>query len=113
MVTRWNIKEHYVAGEFAGYVVVTGDKYEDVICCGIGADQRNDAVLIASAPALKAECDRLREALQEIKHVPCRKEGGMYDSDGDWYVNECSSCRRMHDIAREALKGGWDVEKDS
>lgn len=53
----------------------------------------------------RAERDRLREALQEIKHVPCRKEGGMYDSDGDWYVNECSSCRRMHDIAREALKG--------
>lgn len=54
---------------------------------------------------LEAERDRLRKALQEIKHVPCRKEGGMYDSDGDWYVNECSSCRRMHDIAREALKG--------
>lgn len=57
---------------------------------------------------LEAECDRLREALQEIKHVPCRKEGGMYDSDGDWYVNECSSCRRMHDIAREALKGAGE-----
>lgn len=57
---------------------------------------------------LEAERDRLREALQEIKHVPCRKEGGMYDSDGDWYVNECSSCRRMHDIAREALKGAGE-----
>ena len=57
---------------------------------------------------LEAELDRLRKALQEIKHVPCRKEGGMYDSDGDWYVNECSSCRRMHDIAREALKGAGE-----
>lgn len=57
---------------------------------------------------LEAERDRLREALQEIKHVPCRKEGGMYDSDGDWYVNECGSCRRMHDIAREALKGAGE-----
>ena len=54
---------------------------------------------------LEKERDRLREALEETRHVPCRKEGGMYDSDGDWYVNECSSCRKMHDIAREALKG--------
>lgn len=107
-VKQWKIKEHYVAGEFAGYVVVTDDKHEDVVCHGIGVDYRDDAVLIASAPTLEAERDRLRKALQEIKHVPCRKEGGMYDSDGDWYVNECSSCRRMHDIAREALKGAGE-----
>ena len=65
-VKRWKIKEHYVAGEFAGYVVVTDDKYEDVVCCGIGVDYRDDAVLIASAPELEAERDRLREALKEI-----------------------------------------------
>ena len=70
--------------------------------------------VIEKAPKLRemkgaeAECNRFREALQEIKHVPRRAEGGMYDSDGDWYVNECSSCRRMHDIAREALKGAGE-----
>lgn len=47
-VKRWKIKEHYVAGEFAGYVVVTDDKYEDVVCHGIGVDYRPTAVLIAS-----------------------------------------------------------------
>lgn len=65
-VKRWKIKEHYVAGEFAGYVVVTDDKYEDVVCHSIGVDYRDDAVLIASAPELKAECDQLREALKEV-----------------------------------------------
>ena len=65
-VKRWKIKEHYVAGEFAGYVVVTDDKYEDVVCHGIGVDYRPTAVLIASAPELEAERDRLREALKEI-----------------------------------------------
>lgn len=65
-VKRWRIKEHYVAGEFAGYVVVTDDKYEDVVCHGIGADCRDDAVLIASAPELKAECDRLRKVVEKL-----------------------------------------------
>lgn len=59
-VKRWKIKEHYVAGEFAGYVVVTDDKYEDVVCHGIGVDYRPTAVLIASAPELKAERARPR-----------------------------------------------------
>ena len=65
-VKRWKIKEHYVAGEFAGYVIVTDDKHADVVCHGIGVDYRDDAVLIASAPALEAERDRLREALNLI-----------------------------------------------
>lgn len=65
-VKRWKIKAHYVAGEFAGYVVVTDDKYEDVVCHGIGVDYRDDAVLIASAPELKAERDRLRKVLEAI-----------------------------------------------
>lgn len=65
-VKRWKIKEHYVAGEFAGYVVVTDDKYEDVVCSGLGVDQRDDAVLIASAPELKAERNQLREVLESI-----------------------------------------------
>lgn len=65
-VKRWKIKEHYVAGEFAGYVVVTDDKYEDVVCHGIGVDYRPTAVLIASAPELKAERDRLRAIKRPI-----------------------------------------------
>ena len=47
-------------------MVVTDDKYEDVVCRDIGVDYRDDAVLIASAPELKAERDRLREALQGL-----------------------------------------------
>ena len=58
-----------------------------------------------SEAKMTAECVRLRKALEEIKHVQRRKDGGMYDSDGDWYANECSSCRRMHEIAEKALKG--------
>lgn len=99
MVTRWNIKEHYVAGEFAGYVVVTDDKYEDVVCCGIGADQRDDAVLIASAPALKAECDRLREALERVVKLLDRP---MLKDDMCLYMNKAIR------VAREALKGARD-----
>ena len=101
-VKRWKIKEHYVAGEFAGYVVVTDDKYEDVVCRGIGVDYRDDAVLIASAPALKAECSRLREALNLI------------GTKADFCADECeygpdaTSFRLIADDAKRALKGEGD-----
>ena len=99
MATRWNIKEHYVAGEFAGYVVVTNDKYEDVVCCGIGADQRDDAVLIASAPELKAERDRLQEAMEEIAQwdMFARSQKGLI-----------AIIEVLIDTARKALKGAGE-----
>ena len=57
---------------------------------------------------LEAERDRLREALREIKHVPRGKDGGIYDSDGDWHENECSSCLRMQLIAETTLIGAGE-----
>lgn len=96
---KWKIKEHYVAGEFAGYVVVTDDKYEDVVCCGIGVDYRDDAVLIASAPELKAERDRLREALERVVKLLDRP---MLKDDMCLYMD--SAIR----VAREAVKGAGE-----
>lgn len=99
---KWKIKEHYVAGEFAGYVVVTDDKYEDVVCCGIGVDYRDDAVLIASAPELKAECDRLQKALNLI------------GTKADFCADECeygpdaTSFRSIADDAKRALEGAGE-----
>lgn len=84
-VKRWKIKAHYVAVEFAGYVVVTDDKYEDVVCHGIGVDYRDDAVLIASAPELKAERDRLQEALKKIVAL----------STPDRVCNNCKHCQEL------------------
>lgn len=128
-VKRWTIKEHYVAGEFAGYMVVTDDKYEDVVCHGLGVDQRDDAVLIASAPELKAECDQLRRALKKIVMLSavdqvcnnCRHCQKLRHMDWcAWYCNavddsSTQGCRKfemagfrnsdVHTIAREALKG--------
>ena len=98
-VKRWKIKEHYVAGEFAGYVVVTDDKYEDVVCHGIGVDQRDDAVLIASAPELKAECAQLRKALERVVKLLDRP---MLKGDMCLYINNAIR------VAREALKGAGD-----
>lgn len=96
-VKRWTIKEHYVAGEFAGYVVTTDDKYEDIVCEGIGADDRQTAVLIASAPELEAECVRLRKALNLI------------GTKAEFCSNECeygpdaTSFRSIADDAKRAL----------
>lgn len=106
-VKRWKIKAHYVAGEFAGYVVVTDDKYEDVVCRGIGVDYRDDAVLIASAPELKAERDRLREALKEIAKFA--------DSEYEKRIPapSCVEFSTVKRYAEKALKGAGDVEKNS
>lgn len=95
-VKRWKIKAHYVAGEFAGYVVVTDDKYEDVVCRSIGVDYKDDAVLIASAPELKAECDRLQEAMERVVKLLDRP---MLKDDMCLYMD--SAIR----VAREAMKG--------
>ena len=105
-VKRWKIKEHYVAGEFAGYVVVTDDKYEDVVCHGIGVDYRPTAVLIASAPELKAERDRMREALVKLvwlysdEYSEKRNNGLRIDG---FYSHEWLDM--ILNMAREALKG--------
>ena len=95
-VKRWKTKAHYVAGEFAGYVVVTDDKYEDVVCHGIGVDYRDDAVLIASAPELKAERDRFREALEKIAQwdMLARSQKGLI-----------AIIEVLKDTARETLEG--------
>lgn len=97
---KWKIKEHYVAGEFAGYVVVTDDKYEDVVCRDIGVDYRDDAVLIASAPELKAECDQLREALKEVLNCEVVTDTGDYSKGGTGF-----DCNEVKEIIRDALKG--------
>lgn len=97
---KWKIKEHYVAGEFAGYVVVTDDKYEDVVCRGIGVDYRDAAVLIASAPELKAECDQLREALKEVLNCEVVTDTGDYSKGGTGF-----DCNEVKEIIRDALKG--------
>lgn len=99
-VKRWKIKEHYVAGEFAGYVVVTDDKYEDVVCHSIGVDYRDDAVLIASAPELKAECDQLRAALKEVLNCEVVADTGDYSKGGTGF-----DCNEVKEIIRDALKG--------
>nr|DAK83997.1 MAG TPA: hypothetical protein [Caudoviricetes sp.] len=101
-VKQWKIKEHYVAGEFAGYVVVTDDKYEDVVCRGIGVDYREDAVLIASAPELKAERDRLREALVKLKEC---LEGYFGKTEKDFFedCNEDSEELYFADVYNAAL----------
>lgn len=103
-VKRWKIKEHYVAGEFAGYVVVTDDKHEDVVCHGIGVDYRDDAVLIASAPALEAERDRLRKALERVVKLLDRP---MLKDDMCLYMNKAIR------VAHKALEEQENVEKDS
>lgn len=105
-VKRWKIKEHYVAGEFAGYVVVTDDKYEDVVCHGIGVDYRPTAVLIASAPELEAERDRLREALVKLKEC---LEGYFGKTEKDFFedCNEDSGelyFADVYNVAVNALK---------
>ena len=97
---KWKIKEHYVAGEFAGYVVVTDDKYEDVVCRDIGVDYRDDAVLIASAPELKAKCDQLREALKEVLNCEVVTDTGDYSKGGTGF-----DCNEVKEIIRDALKG--------
>ena len=112
-VKRWKIKEHYVAGEFAGYVVVTDDKHEDVVCHGIGVDYRDDAVLIASAPALEAERDRLREALRKIAEMEAGSHEPSFEMRDCMTSESCMNCDEMINIAREALEGAEDVEKDS
>ena len=105
-IKRWKIKEHYVAGEFAGYVVVTDDKSEDVICHGIGVDDRDDAVLIASAPELEAERDRFREVAEKLVWLYSDEHQGRLDNglriDG-FYSHEWLGM--ILDMAREAMKG--------
>lgn len=92
---RWKVKAHYVAGEFAGYVIVTDDKYENVICHGLGVDQEAEADLIASAPELKAERDRLRKSLEEISESDIGvDEGG----------SSCYICEHTINIAKKALQ---------
>lgn len=112
-VKRWKIKEHYVAGEFAGYVVVTDDKYEDVVCHGIGVDYRPTAVLIASAPELEAERDRLKEALRKIAEMEAGSHEPSFEMRGCMTSESCMNCDEMINIAREALEGAGNVEKDS
>lgn len=107
---RWKVKEHYVAGEFAGYVVVTDDKYEDVVCHGIGADYRSIAVLIASAPELEADRDRLREALQVIAsgHLSGMVELVNTEEMKIVWKSEVGlpmTVSEARDIARKALEG--------
>lgn len=104
-VKRWRIEEHYVAGEFAGYVIVTDDKYADVVCHGIGVDYRDDAVLIASAPALKAERDRLKEALRKIAEMEAGFHEPSFEMRGCMTSESCMNCDEMINIAREALEG--------
>lgn len=103
-VKQWKIKEHHVAGEFAGYVVVTDDKHEDVVCHGIGVDYRDDAVLIASAPTLEAERDRLRKALERVVKLLDRP---MLKDDMCLYMNKAIR------VAHKALEEQENVEKDS
>lgn len=98
-VKRWKIKEHYVAGEFAGYVVVTDDKYEDVVCHGIGVDYRPTAVLIASAPEQEAECDRLRKTIYRIE----RKINSAKTACPPFVQREFEEAQKW---AHEALEGG-------
>lgn len=105
-VKRWKIKEHYVAGEFAGYVVVTDDKYEDVVCHGIGVDYRPTAVLIASAPELEAERDRMREVVEMLVWLYSDEYSEKRDNglriDG-FYSHEWLDM--ILNMAREALEG--------
>lgn len=93
---RWKVKAHYVGGEFAGYVIVTDDKYEDVICHGLGVDQEVEADLIASAPELKAERDRMREALEKI---------AQWDMLARSQIGLIAIIEVLKDTARETLEG--------
>lgn len=117
---KWKIKEHYVAGEFAGYVVVTDDKYEDVVCRSIGVDYRSTAVLIASAPELEAERVRLRKALEEITKIDrtcynCAMtlDDGYCCKSGDFISDDTQICTHFrmkrkpehYRIAQKALEG--------
>ena len=58
----------------------------------------DSAVLIASAPELKAERDRLREALKEVLNCEVVTDTGDYSKGGTGF-----DCNEVKEIIRGAL----------
>lgn len=74
---------------------------------------RGDHALLARIAELEAERDRLREALQKIAEMEAGSHEPSFEMRGCMTSESCMNCDEMIDIAREALGGVGNVEKDS
>lgn len=62
---------------------------------------------------LEAECSRMREALHKIAEMEAGSHEPSFEMRGCMTSESCMNCDEMIDIAREALEGVENVEKDS
>lgn len=74
----------------------------------ITSNARREKIIV-----LKAERDRLREALQKIAEMEAGSHEPSFEMRGCMTSESCMNCDEMIDIAREALGGVGNVEKDS
>lgn len=89
-VKRWKIKEHYVSGEFAGYVIVTDDKYDRL--------RKTLNLLGTKADFCAVECDWFRERMKDIE----TQININFFSDCN-RQEKCFTMQRIREIVAEAL----------
>lgn len=90
-----------------------GIAVQDALVREVQSMKNDDVKRRARIAELEAERDRLKEALRKIAEMEAGSHEPSFEMRGCMTSESCMNCDEMINIAREALEGAGNVEKDS